>query len=1217
MAEIENTLNYSHEIESRSVYKDGRTISRKLADFLENRDNMLVVSMIFIVIMIVGFAFADWIFLMFAGYAWFVKSVQDKAQLGIVMPKSSGFMDPGEPHLGTGKPTPADGIIYLGNEEKSQREVWLTNVQMRTHMLTFGTTGSGKAQPLDVKIHTPNGWVRMGDIKPGMMISTPDGGWAPVTAIYPQGMKQIYRITFEDGRSTEACGEHLWEIHHKHWRGKYKPGVSRAGMAQSRVMNTEAIVKQLAVNKGKFAIALPLPVVKSEASLAIDPYLLGALLGDGYIGRHLRFSTADQEMLDFIAAALPSELMLHQYPSDAKFDYWIKLRPEYSRVTGNKSGTHFKNTILNELDKLGLKGVCAHDKFIPESYKNSSIEQRTCLLQGLMDTDGYASNSVSFTSCSKQLAIDVQDIVRSLGGIAKITQKKPTYTYKGEKKTGRLAYTVNIRHPNPESLFKLSRKRQAVKDYQYADSLKLGISKIEPIGEKEAQCIMVDHPDHLYITDDYVVTHNTEQLLGLVFNALVQDSGFIYVDGKADSKLYANIYQMARFAGREDDVLTINFQKGGKDIFGAMTSKMSNTMNPFAFGSSGMLSQLLVGLMSSGENSGGDVWENRAILFTEALLKPLVFLRDKYGIMIDAHTIRSCFEFSKIEEMVVEYPKRYEGYSDVVSGLKSYLVNIPGYDIVKTYKNPSETALEQHGYITMQLVRTLGSLADTYGYIMRTPMPEIDMRDVFLNRRILVVLLPALENSPQELTNLGRIIVASLKSTMAVGLGAELEGDYRRVIQAKPTTSKTPFICVLDEYGYYAVKGFAVVPAQARSLGFAACFAGQDLPGFEKSGKEEAESTIGNTTTKLCGKLECVRTFEFFDKVAGEAFFMKSSGTEKHSTDFGSSELASKTNSFERTRRLNIIELQKLKSGQWYIFRNGKILRAKSFYTDLENEKIAGKLKTLRLNHFIRVAKMETKVADKWRQAHLKTVNFLTGDKEKFGDTTGTVFDRIGHDYDQNSDSTPLPPEKSMLNILMGVIDNDQANASATQGSVLAVMDTPIRKRMQLIRENRESAQDDIDAFNNLVTGGGFGENDDIPLDDLDSRYEQFGFDEDSRFQSMDAFSEPAEDRQDFPPAGINEFDMESGEPGKEKKRSAKKAGVLDKRQTKNALESIEYLGGSDMDSARIMARDKLTELSAKTKYPMTRPAADRAREYFAGSMDEIFQELEPEQGNE
>src|SRR3984885_11304593 len=185
----------------------------------------------------------------------------------------------------------------------------------------------------------------------------------------------------------------------------------------------------------------------------------------------------------------------------------------------------------------------------------------------------------------------------------------------------------------------------------------------------------------------------------------------------------------------------------------------------------------------------------------------------------------------------------------------------------------------------MQLTRAFGSLADTYGHIVRTNLAEVDLKDVVLNRRILVVLLPALEKAPDELANLGKVIIASLKAMMAAGLGDSVEGTYKEVVSRKPTTSITPYLCILDEYGYYAVKGFAVVPAQARSLGFSVIFAGQDLPAFQKASKEEAASIGANTNIKICMKLEDPHeTWEFFMKTAGEAYVTHVSGFQSKET---------------------------------------------------------------------------------------------------------------------------------------------------------------------------------------------------------------------------------------------------------------------------------------------------------------------------------------------
>jgi intracellular multiplication protein IcmO len=485
----------------------------------------------------------------------------------------------------------------------------------------------------------------------------------------------------------------------------------------------------------------------------------------------------------------------------------------------------------------------------------------------------------------------------------------------------------------------------------------------------------LDSGEEIWMTDTQARTHmlfmgttgsgKTEYLVSLVYNSLIHGSGFIYVDGKADSSLYGKIYSMARSMGRDDDVLVINFQTGGRDIYGAQSNKLSNTLNPFSNGSSGMLSELVKGLMASGEKS---TWTQQAESFVEGLMKPLVYLRDVHGLLLDVNTIREFFELKKLEELAWKYSEIYPGLeeSGVLDGVRNYLINKPGYDQDK-YHAQGDTTKEQHGYISMQLIRTFNSLADTYGHIMKTPLAEIDFVDVFLNRRILIVLLPALEKSPSELTNLGRIVVASIKSTMAKGLGSKLEGDWAKIIDAKPTNAPSPFICVLDEYGYYAVEGFAVVPAQARSLGFSAVFAGQDLPAFEKASKDEAASTLANTNTRLCGKLECTKTYEYFNNIGGKGSYAKLQTLTANSGSIGMSNYKTEDNvTFDRLDRVSFDTLRGQTSGQWHMFFGNKIIRVRSLFANPKP------VKKLRVNHFIKVARpSKTEVEAYQNASHL------------------------------------------------------------------------------------------------------------------------------------------------------------------------------------------------------------------------------------------------------
>lgn len=475
--------------------------------------------------------------------------------------------------------------------------------------------------------------------------------------------------------------------------------------------------------------------------------------------------------------------------------------------------------------------------------------------------------------------------------------------------------------------------------------------------------------EELWFTNEDMRTHvlifgstgagKTESLISIAYNALVQSSGFIYVDGKGDNSLFAKIFSMARSMGREDDLLVINFMTGARDIVGPQAKRLSNTMNPFANGSSSMLSQLVISLMESSSNSpDGDMWKGRAMVFVEALMKILVYMRDKGALLLDANTVRNYFELPRLEAIVVDKQFPRDGQESVnladvppivLEPISNYLSNLPGYDRTKKGKQVSQV-LEQHGFITMQLTKVFGSLADTYGHIMRTNLAEVDLKDVVLNRRILVVLLPAFEKSPEELSNLGKVIVASLKAMLAAGLGEEVEGEYQDVVQRKPTNAPTPYLCILDEYGYYAVKGFAVVPAQARSLGFSIVFAGQDLPTFQKASKEEALSIGANTNIKVCMKLEDpLDTWDFFSKTAGESMVTKVDAFQTRPETIMNMYSDTRSSSVEKRARIDLLDLKDQGMGEAHIFFKSRIVRAKMFFADPKPVKV------MRLNQFLKV----------------------------------------------------------------------------------------------------------------------------------------------------------------------------------------------------------------------------------------------------------------------
>lgn len=417
----------------------------------------------------------------------------------------------------------ADGSIdpVIGREKEVIDTIEILARRKKNNIVYVGEPGVGKAQPLYSKIKTPTGWTTMGDIKVGDMVSTPTGVDATVIGLFPQGKKDIYEITFADGRTARSCNEHLWEIFGKYGANYKTPGGHRAKRTGSKIVDLDWIRNK--VDTGK-AIRIPLITNNNaiDSALPLSPWLLGFLLGDGSFAKTKVgcFTTADAEIVEMVKSNI---IEGYHVKHKGGYEYAIKSDVDLSNL---KMGACRKNVFRDYYRKiifdLGLKDKLSHEKFIPEVYKSASLKQKENLIAGLCDSDGHVTNkgSMSISTSSEQMAKDIQEIMWSIGGIAKITSKIPKYTYKGEKKEGKRNYNISIRYPEPRNLSKLSRKKNLLpSDYQYKN-LKLRIEKIKYIGQENAQCIMIDHPAHLYITDNYVVTHNTALAEGLALKII-------------------------------------------------------------------------------------------------------------------------------------------------------------------------------------------------------------------------------------------------------------------------------------------------------------------------------------------------------------------------------------------------------------------------------------------------------------------------------------------------------------------------------------------------------------------------------------------------------------------------------------------------------------------------------------------------------------------------
>lgn len=370
-----------------------------------------------------------------------------------------------------------------------------------------GPPGTSKAQPLSAKLLTPTGWTTMGEIKVGDEVIGVNGIGTKVLGIFPQGKKQIYKITFSDGSSTECTGDHLWLTWNHSERVYYKKenGKKIRTEHSGTVRTTEELIPNLYGNDGRLQYSIPIvkPIEFVEKQYNINPYLIGALIGDGHLGNYIGFSTND----NFLYEKINNLLFLEGYKlaiRNKKNDF---VECAIVKFEKNNNENKFK-TYLNELNLLNTK---SHNKFIPEEYLFGSIEQRISLLQGLMDTDGYVSkNTIAYSTSSELLKNDFIKLIQSLGGVCSYSIQKTSYMYNNKKYDGLPHYVISIRLPEEieKKCFTLQRKLDKIISKTKYKPVRY-IASITPIYVDDAQCIMVEDENHLYVTDDYIVTHNT------------------------------------------------------------------------------------------------------------------------------------------------------------------------------------------------------------------------------------------------------------------------------------------------------------------------------------------------------------------------------------------------------------------------------------------------------------------------------------------------------------------------------------------------------------------------------------------------------------------------------------------------------------------------------------------------------------------------------------
>lgn len=385
-------------------------------------------------------------------------------------------------------------------------------------MIISGQTSHGKMVDKMTPILQEDGFKPIGEIKIGDQVYTQDGTLTNVIGVYDQGILPLYRVTFDDGSWVDAGDPHLWSVithRNKYWKNNSHGGVNKK-YGEYEVMDTKTIRERLQSGARNSSVYIPLcePIEFRNVFLPLDPYTLGAIIGDGHIQKNgfVQFTTDDPSLAEMVGATVR--------PTTRKQSYFIK------GVAGIMRGLH-------------LASKRSWEKSIPDLYLYSSVRQRKDLLAGLLDTDGHTSNSqIEFSSTSKKLAEQVLFLAQSLGGKARIATRVTSYTHLGVKKQGKTSYRVRITLPfNP---FRLERKIYNPPTRGWHRR----VVSAEYIGDVDSVCITVDHPSHLFVVKDCIVTHNTQLANNIILNTVNNGHKVMFVTMEMTKQETADRFNM-------------------------------------------------------------------------------------------------------------------------------------------------------------------------------------------------------------------------------------------------------------------------------------------------------------------------------------------------------------------------------------------------------------------------------------------------------------------------------------------------------------------------------------------------------------------------------------------------------------------------------------------------------------------------------------------------
>lgn len=364
-----------------------------------------------------------------------------------------------------------------------------------------GLAGSGKAMPKDTLIPTPDGEKLLGEIKVGDFVFDRKGNPTKVLGVYDRGVRRCFELTFSDGRKTRCCDEHIWPC--------YTSKKNLKNLTLQEMM--EKGIRISAKSGARFRMPINGCVEFSDKELSVHPYILGVFLGDGCCKeRYLTLSSNDLPVVEKVAKLL-----------NATADKLSENNYSWRFMKGGKALT--TKEVFGDIASWVMRG--SNEKAIPTDYLHGSRDQRIALLQGLFDTDGSVSSKsnglASFSTTSSELYAGVSYLLRSLGLPTSTSSKAVCRGRVKQNGTCSTDYVVRT-HLKPDQFdvcFSLPRQIEKLKSVfgtfkrPSKCTERVALTDVREIEPCEQVCILVDNPEHLFLANDFLVTHNTHRAI--------------------------------------------------------------------------------------------------------------------------------------------------------------------------------------------------------------------------------------------------------------------------------------------------------------------------------------------------------------------------------------------------------------------------------------------------------------------------------------------------------------------------------------------------------------------------------------------------------------------------------------------------------------------------------------------------------------------------------